>query len=87
LLDWPNLKPAAGFGFGIAASFSAGDLGAIALFGSERVTTLPLLLYQRMGSYRFQEAAVTAVLLLATCLLLFTLSQWLISRKSRTLSS
>lgn len=75
-LDWPLLKPAAGLSFGIAASLSAGDLGAIALFGSDRVTTLPLLLYQRMGSYRLQEAAVTAVLLLLTCLLLFLVSQW-----------
>jgi len=75
-LDWPSLKPASGFAFGIAASLSAGDLGAIALFGSDRVTTLPLLLYQRMGTYRMQEAGVTAVLLLLTCLLLFLLSQW-----------
>jgi len=75
-LDWPTLKPAAGLSFGIAASLSAGDLGAIALFGSDKVTTLPLLLYQRMGSYRLQEAAVTAVLLLLTCLFLFLLSQW-----------
>lgn len=75
-LDWPTIKPAAGLSFGIAASLSAGDLGAIALFGSERATTLPLLLYQRMGSYRLQEAAVTAVLLLLTCLFLFLASQW-----------
>ncbi len=83
LLDWPTLKPAAGLSMGIAASLSAGDLGAIALFGSDRVTTLPLLLYQRMSSYRLQEAAVTAVLLLLTCLLLFTLSQWLTKSRSK----
>ncbi len=82
LLDWPSLKPAAGLAFGIAASLSAGDLGAIALFGSDRVTTLPLLLYQRMGGYRMEEAAVTAVLLLLTCLLLFALSQWLVQERS-----
>lgn len=75
-IDWPTLKPAGGFAFGIAASLSAGDLSAIALFGSDRVTTLPLLLYQRMGSYRMEEAAVTAVLLLVTCLSLFMLSHW-----------
>ena len=75
-LDWPTIKPATGLSFGIAASLSAGDLGAIALFGSDRVTTLPLLLYQRMGSYRLQEAAVTAVLLLLTCLFFFLVSQW-----------
>ena len=79
-LDWPVLKTPAGLAIGIAASLSAGDLGAIALFGSDRVTTLPLLLYQRMGSYRLHEAAVTAVLLLLTCLLLFLFSQWVIQR-------
>lgn len=77
-LDWPILKAPSGLAFGIAASLSAGDLGAIALFGSDRVTTLPLLLYQRMGSYRFHEASITAVLLLLTCLMLFLFSQWVV---------
>jgi len=77
-LDWPTLKAPSGLAFGIAASLSAGDLGAIALFGSDRVTTLPLLLYQRMGSYRFDEAAFTALLLLLTCLFLFLVSQWVV---------
>jgi len=76
-IDWPVLRKPAGIALGIAASMSAGDLGAIALFGSERISTLPLLLYQRMGSYRMHEASVTAVLLLLTCLLMFTFSQWL----------
>ena len=80
-LDWPVLKKPTGFALGIAASLSAGDLGAIALFGSDRVTTLPLLLYQRMGSYRLHEAAVTAVLLLLTCLFLFLFSQWIVHKR------
>ena len=40
-------------------------------FGSERVATLPLLLYSRMGSYRMYDAAATALLLLLVCLALF----------------
>jgi len=76
-------KPAA-LAFGLAASLSAGDLGAIALFGSDRFTTLPLLLYQRIGSYRMQEAAVTAVLLLATCLVLFVFSHTVLKRGAPT---
>jgi len=71
LLDWPLVRKPIGFALGIAASLAAGDLSAIALFGSERAMTLPLLLFQRMGSYRFHEAATTAGILLLVCLFLF----------------
>lgn len=78
LIDWPTLKKPIGLSMAIAATLSAGDLTAIALFGSERVRTLPLLLYQRMGSYRLEEAAVTAGLLLLLCLMLFSILQRLV---------
>ncbi len=77
-IDWPQLRSPLALAFAVSATLSAGDLSAIALFGSERVTTLPLLLYQRMGSHRLQEAAVTASLLLLLCLVLFVFLQWLI---------
>lgn len=75
LLDWPLIRKPLGFAMAISATLAAGDLSAIALFGSERALTLPLLLFQRMGSYRFHEAAVTAALLLTVCLMLFLLLQ------------
>ncbi|MBX2836603.1 MAG: thiamine/thiamine pyrophosphate ABC transporter permease [Gammaproteobacteria bacterium] len=75
LIDWPLIRKPIGFALGISATLSAGDLSAIALFGSERALTLPLLLYQRMGGYRFYEAAATAVLLLCVCFTLFVLIQ------------
>ena len=78
LIDWPQLRKPIALAFAIAATLSAGDFSAIALFGSEQVTTLPLLLYQRMGSYRLDEAAVTASVLLLLCLCLFLLLQRLI---------
>jgi len=78
LIDWPLLRRPVGLALAMAATLSAGDLSAIALFGSERVRTLPLLLYQRMGSYRLEEAAVTAGLLLALCLALFAALQYLV---------
>ena len=56
----------------VTATLAAGDLGAIALFGSERMQTLPLLLYTRLGSHRLDEAAVTAMLLVCTCLVLYS---------------
>lgn len=78
LIDWPTLRKPIALSLAIAATLSAGDLTAIALFGSERVRTLPLLLYQRMGSYRLEEAAVTAGLLLVLCLALFSILQRLV---------
>jgi thiamine transport system permease protein len=44
---------------------SLGDLSVIALFGSERLMTLPYLLYQRLGSYRTGDAAGLGLILLA----------------------
>lgn len=85
-IDWPQLRSPLALAFAVSATLSAGDLSAIALFGSEQVTTLPLLLYQRMGSYRLQEAAVTAALLLMLCLFLFVLLQWLIKEKKHALT-
>lgn len=71
LLDWPLVRKPIGFAMAISATLAAGDLSAIALFGSERALTLPLLLFQRIGGYRLYEAAATAALLLALCFLLF----------------
>lgn len=81
-IDYPQLRQPIAMAFAIAATLSAGDLTAIALFGSEQVTTLPLLLYQRIGSYRLDEAAVTAGLLLALCMVLFTGLQRLIGGRA-----
>jgi len=75
LLDWPLIRKPIGFSLGIAATLAAGDFSAIALFGSERALTLPLLLFQRIGSYRLHEAATTAGILLLVCLILFIVLQ------------
>ena len=83
LIDWPNLRRAAGLALAIAATLSAGDLSVIALFGSQNFTTLPLLLYQRMSSYRMEEAAVVAVLLTALCFMLFLLLERLLGGPRR----
>ncbi|CSC13821.1 thiamine transporter membrane protein [Vibrio cholerae] len=41
-----------------------GDLSAIALFGSQDFRTLPLYLYQLLGSYQMDTAAVVALAML-----------------------
>ena len=60
----PRLKRPIGFAAGLTAALSMGDLGVIALFGGADKATLPLKLYQLMGSYRMDEAASAAILLL-----------------------
>ena len=53
-----------------AMALSLGDLGVIALFGSDQVQTLPYLLLARMGSYRTDDAAGLALLLGVICMVL-----------------
>ena len=55
------------FSFGMALSM--GDLGAVALWGSNDLQTLPWLLNARLGSYRTDDAAGLALILLFLCLL------------------
>jgi thiamine transport system permease protein len=74
LIDGPVLSRPLGTAFAFAMALSLGDLGVIALFGSDRVQTLPYLLMQRMGSYRTEDAAGIALLLGALCLGLMMIS-------------
>jgi thiamine transport system permease protein len=70
LIDWPSLARPLATAFAFAMALSLGDLGVIALFGSEQVQTLPYLLLARMGSYRTQVAAGLALWLGVVCLAL-----------------
>jgi thiamine transport system permease protein len=49
---------------GLTAAMSVGDLGVIALFSTGKEQTLPLLMYQLMGSYRTDAAWGAALVLL-----------------------
>lgn len=79
LVVLPRLRPQLGFGAGLTAALSMGDLGVIALFAAPDQATLPLQMYRLMGAYRMQEAAGAALLLLALSLLAF----WLFDRGGR----
>jgi thiamine transport system permease protein len=70
LIDWPSIRGPALMALAFAMALSLGDLGVIALFGSESVQTLPYLLLARMGSYRTEDAAGLALFLGVLCLLL-----------------
>jgi thiamine transport system permease protein len=71
LVDWPVLRPSVGFALALAVSLSVGDLASIALFGSPDNATLPLLLYQLMGSYRMTEAAGVSLVFIMLVIVLF----------------
>ncbi|AHK02566.1 MULTISPECIES: thiamine/thiamine pyrophosphate ABC transporter permease ThiP [Rhizobium/Agrobacterium group] len=68
--DLPVLRRPLLMAFSFAMALSLGDLGAVALFGSENFITLPWLVYSNMGSYRTNDAAGYAFILGVVCLLL-----------------
>ncbi len=68
--DLPVLRRPLLMAFSFAMALSLGDLGAVALFGSENFVTLPWLVYSNMGSYRTNDAAGSAFILGVVCLLL-----------------
>jgi thiamine transport system permease protein len=70
LIDWPVMRGPLFTAFSFAAALSLGDLGAVALFGSDDFITLPALLYASLGSYRSTDAAGLSLILGAVCLLL-----------------
>ena len=67
-----------------ACVLSIGDFGVVALFGNDDFRTLPFWLYQQIGSYRSQDGAVTALLLLLLCFALFTVIEKLPGRDANT---
>jgi len=70
-VEYPYIKSSLGYVFALAFCFSLGDLGIIALFGSDEFSTLPWYLYQLMGSYRTTDAAGVALVLLVLVLSVF----------------
>jgi thiamine transport system permease protein len=77
-VEWPILRKPIGLALALVAAMSAGDLGVVALFGSPDIQTLPLLMYQRLGSYQSEAAGVTAVVLLGLCLGIFVVIERLL---------
>ncbi|MCB1517063.1 MAG: hypothetical protein KDJ19_05545 [Hyphomicrobiaceae bacterium] len=63
-IEWPLMRTSAGTVLAMAFCFSLGDLGIIALFGTEQFATLPWAINRALGAYRTNDAAaMTAILL------------------------
>ena len=69
-IDRPVLLRPALLALSFAMALSLGDLGAVALFGSNEFVTLPWLLYSRLSSYRTDDADGLALILGILCLAL-----------------
>jgi thiamine ABC transporter, permease protein len=69
-VDLPVLMKPMAMALSFAMALSLGDLGAVALFGAENLTTLPWLIYSRLGSYRTNDADGLALILGLICLAL-----------------
>ncbi|XKE44652.1 thiamine/thiamine pyrophosphate ABC transporter permease [Halomonas organivorans] len=82
-LIWPRLRRPLALALAYAMTLSLGDFSVIALFGSPSAPTLPMLLFQQLGGYRWQGAAATAMLLLALVALVFALLDRLTRRPPR----
>ena len=75
LVELPVMKRAIGLSLVMALILSLGDLTAISLFGTQDFVTLPALIYRQMGSYRFDAAIGTALVLSALVLAFSTLAE------------
>ncbi|OEY67429.1 thiamine/thiamine pyrophosphate ABC transporter, permease protein [Marinobacter sp. X15-166B] len=85
-LHWPRMRRPLALGMAYGIGLSLGDFGVIALFGTPGKPTLPMLLYQQLGSYQIHAAAATGlwlVLLLLTVFAVFNLLGWSGSQRPR----
>lgn len=79
LVILPRLARPLGFGLGLTAAMTMGDLGVVTLFADPDRATLPMVLYGLMGAYRTDQAAAAALLLVVLSLGLF----WIFDRGGR----
>lgn len=68
---WPKIRKSFSYALALSVTMSWGDLNLIALLGSNQFSTLPYLLYNMMSTYRIEEAAVVALMILISSFLLF----------------
>lgn len=71
LVEYPLLGRDIGVMLALAFCFSLGDLGVIALFGTQDFQTLPLMMFRALGSYRNNDAAAIAAILLIGTIVAF----------------
>jgi len=83
MVEYPLIGREIGIVLALAFCFSLGDLGIISLFGTSEFNTLPYAMYQSLGTYRNNDAAVIAAFMLILCLVVF----WFLPMIFRKLSN
>lgn len=74
---WPAIRSILPWAVSLSMVLSVGDLGVAVLLGSAQFVTLPILIFQAMGSYQMLLASQLTLLLLAICVALLLLAEWL----------
>lgn len=82
VVEWSLVRKPLAQGIALTMVLSIGDLGAIALFGSQDFRTLPLYLYQLMGSYQLGASSTVALLLMLLSLGTYWLIERIMTRKT-----
>jgi thiamine transport system permease protein len=83
VVEWRALRKPFAHAFSISFMLAFGDLSAVALFGSQDFRTLPLYLFQLLGSYQMEAAAVVSLLMLVISLGFFALIDTLFRLNTR----
>lgn len=83
VVEWRALKKPFAHAFAISFMLAIGDLSAIALFGSQEFRTLPLYLFQLLGSYQMEAAAVVSLTLLLLSVGCFSLLEVLFNANDK----
>jgi thiamine transport system permease protein len=83
LVEFPLIGREIGVVLALAFCFSLGDLGVIALFGTADFATLPLVMLRALGTYRTDDAAIIAAILLALTILAFAGLPGLVERLAK----
>lgn len=83
LMEWYALRMPLIHAFSISFVLSIGDLTVIALFGSQNFNTLPLYLYQLLGSYQMEAAAVVSLVLLLISVGTFSMLENMLARRAQ----
>jgi thiamine transport system permease protein len=84
---WPKIKKSISYALALAVVMSMGDYGVIAIFGSDKLSTLPSYLYGKMSSYRVNDASSIALILLVLSILIFAIIEKLFNKKNAYIRS
>lgn len=81
LIDWLSLREVISKVISFCIIFSFGDLSVIIFFGSQDFKTLPLYLYELLGSYDIRSAGNISLFYLSSCVLIYLFIKFIFSGK------